>query len=181
MSSKPGGAAVEETQLRQSADRSIRYGARNRAGFWIRAWWPVAVGIAVISVESTVWLGADHTSGPLRRIYEMIFGAVSDPSWDVIHHYIRKTGHFIGYGFIGVAWLRAWWMSLPRSRFFPDALLALIGTALIASCDEWHQSFLPNRTGTPWDVLIDCSGAMVLCLVTYAIVRLSCPERLSNI
>lgn len=178
MSSNQGGAAVQDVQLRQSAGRSARYGERNRARFWIRAWSPVAVGITVISVESTVWLGADHTSGPLRRIYEMIFGAVNDPSWNVIHHYIRKTGHFIGYGFIDLAWLRAWWMSLPRSRFFPDALMALAGTAAIAICDEWHQSFLPNRTSSLWDVLIDCSGAVVLCLLTYAIVRLTHPERL---
>jgi VanZ family protein len=175
MSSNPHGTAVQETQLRQAAGR--QYGARNRAGFWIRAWWPVAVGIAVISVESTVWLGADHTSGPLRWVYEMIFGPVSNPTWDVIHHYIRKTGHFVGYGMIGLAWLRAWWMSLPRSPFIPDALLALAGTAMIAICDEWHQAFLPNRTSSPWDVLIDCSGATVLCLLTYALVWLLRPEQ----
>lgn len=180
MSIHSSGAAIE-APLQQSPDRSARYGARNGTGFWISAWWPVAVGIAVISVESTMWMGTDHTSGPLRRIYEMIFGSVSDPSWTEIHRYIRKTGHFLGYGLIGLAWLRAWWMSLPRSRFFPDALLALAGTAAIAICDEWHQSLLPNRTGTPWDVLIDCSGAILLCLLTYTFLRLSHPERLSNI
>jgi hypothetical protein len=51
---------------------------------------------------------------------------------------------------------------LPVLRFFPDALLALLGTALVASCDEWHQTFLPNRTGTPWDVLLDCCGHAAL-------------------
>ena len=29
-----------------------------------------------------------------------------------------------------------------------DALLALVGTLLVASADEWHQTFLPNRTGS---------------------------------
>lgn len=180
MSSNPSGAAVEETPLQQSPDRSARYGARNRARFWLSAWWPVVVGIAVISVESTIWLGADHTSGPLRRFYETIFGPVSDPRWDVIHHYIRKTGHFIGYGLIGLAWLRAWWMSLPRSRYFPDVLLGLAGTAAIAICDEWHQSFLPNRTSSPWDVLIDCCGAITLCLTAYFFQRLFRSERLNH-
>ena len=61
------------------------------------------------------------------------------PAGSCIHHFIRKSGHFIGYGFIGLAWLRAWWMTLPRFRFLADALLALLGTALMASCDEWHQ------------------------------------------
>jgi VanZ family protein len=79
-----------------------------------------------------------------------------------------------------LAWLRAWWMTLPRSRFLSDALLALIGTALIASCDEWHQTFLPNRTGTPWDVLLDCCGAVTLELLLYLFVRSFRPKRLAR-
>lgn len=148
------------------------------ARFWLTAWVPVIVGILMIVVESTEWLGADHTSSPLRMLYEATFGPVTSMQWDVIHHYIRKSGHFVGYGLIGLAWLRAWWMSLPRSRFFPDALLALIGTALIASADEFHQSFLPNRTSSPWDVLLDCSGAITLQLMVYIYMRVNRPKRL---
>ncbi len=50
-----------------------------------------------------------------------------------------------------------------------DAGLALVGTALVATCDEWHQSFLPNRTGTPYDVLLDCCGALVMLIIVYII------------
>lgn len=146
--------------------------------FWVKTWLPVLVGIAVIAVESTEFMGADHTSGPLRAIWQSIFGHVSDAAWENIHHAIRKSGHFLGYGLIGLAWLRAWWLTLPRSRFAMDCALALLGTALIASCDEWHQTFLPNRTGTPWDVLLDCCGAIVLQVLAYAFVRIARPQRL---
>jgi len=154
----------------------------NRQGalFWVSAWLPVLLGIAMIVVESTEWMGADNTSNPLRILYQAIFGQVSNAQWELIHHYIRKSGHFLGYGFIGLAWLRAWWMTLPHSRFLPDALLALTGTALIASLDEFHQSFLPNRTASPWDVLIDCSGAITLQLMVYIFMRLSHPKRLAR-
>ena len=91
------------------------------------AWLPVLLGIAMIAVESTEWMGADHTSNPLRTLYQAIFGQVSNTQWELIHHYLRKSGHFLGYGLIGLAWLRAWWMTLPHSRFLPDALLALTG------------------------------------------------------
>jgi VanZ family protein len=148
--------------------------------FWLSAWLPVLLGISVITLESTIWFGADHTSGPLRLVFEAVFGRVSDARWMVIHHYIRKSGHFTGYGLIGLAWLRAWWMTMPRSHFLLDALLALLGTALIASCDEWHQTFLPNRTGTPWDVLLDCSGAFTLQLLVYVFVRSFRPRRLTR-
>jgi VanZ family protein len=154
----------------------------NRRGlkYWLSAWWPVALGIAVIAMESTEFMGADHTSGPLRWIFEAIFGAVDDAKWEIVHHLTRKTGHFLGYGAIGLAWLRAWWMTLPRSSFLPDAFLALMGTALVASADEWHQTFLPNRTGTPWDVLLDCCGAITLQFMVYICLRLFRPKRLSR-
>ena len=154
--------------------------SRRNGLFWIRAWLPVAVGIAVIVVESTEFMGAYHTSKPLRIVYEALFGPVSNARWDVVHHYIRKSGHFVGYGLIGLAWLRAWWLTLPHSRFIPDAGLALLGTAVIASLDEYHQSFLPNRTSSPWDVLLDCCGALTLQLVVYTFMRTVKPKRLAR-
>ena len=154
--------------------------SRRGLWYWIYVWLPVVVGIAVIILESTEWFGSNHTSRPLRRIFEALFGHISNPRWETIHHYIRKSGHFLGYGFIGLAWLRAWWLTLPHSRFLPDALLALLGTALVASCDEWHQTFLPNRTGTPWDVLLDCTGAITLQLIVYIFMRTFRPKRLAR-
>jgi VanZ family protein len=146
----------------------------------LSAWLPVAFIIGIIALESTELFGSDHTSHPLRWLFEAIFGRVPNARWEVIHHLIRKCGHFFGYGFLGVAWLRAWWMSLPRLRFFSDAALALLGIFLVASCDEWHQSYLPNRTGSVWDVLLDCCGAIALLLVVYIYMRIFRPGRLST-
>ena len=151
-----------------------------RFAYWLRVWLPVVLAIGVIVIESTEMMGADHTEGPLRRVWEFLFGHVGNAAWRTLHHIIRKCGHFIGYGLVGLAWLRAWWMTLPRSRFFHDALLALLGTALVASCDEWHQTFLPNRTGTPWDVLLDCCGAITLQIMVYVYMRTFKPKRLAR-
>ncbi len=146
--------------------------------FWFSVWWPVIAGLALIALESTEYMGADRTSPPLRWLYEAILGSVSDERWVTLHHLIRKSGHFIGYGAIGLAWLRAWWLTLPRSRFLHDSLLALLGTALIASADEWHQTFLPNRTGSAWDVLLDCCGVITLQLAVYIFMRIFQPKKL---
>jgi VanZ family protein len=146
----------------------------------MRAWWPVLLGICVIATESTAYFGADHTSGPLRWVWEHIFGRASNESWELFHHLIRKSGHFVGYGTLGLLWLRAWWLSLPRAGFLLSAMLAILGTALVASADEFHQSFLPNRTGVPSDVLLDSCGAVVLVLLTYLFVRLRWPKRLER-
>lgn len=148
--------------------------------FWLSAWLPVAFIIGMIALESTEMLGSDHTSHPLRWLFEAIFGRISNTRWDVIHHHIRKSGHFFGYGFLGVMWLRAWWMSLPRTRFLKDAFLSLLGTALVASLDEWHQSYLPNRTGSVSDVMLDCLGAIVMLLAVYIYMRMVMPGRLAR-
>ena len=153
---------------------------RTRWQFWVRTWLPVLLAIAMIAVESTEWMGADNTSGPLRALYQAIFGHVSDTQWDVLHHYIRKSGHFIGYGLVGLAWLRAWWMSLPRSRFLLDTVLAMLGTLFVASADEYHQSFLPNRTASPWDVLLDCCGALTLQFIVYVSMRIARPKSVAR-
>ncbi len=138
----------------------------------------MVIAIIVIIVESTEMMGADHTSGPLLAIYQFFFGHVPGRRWEMIHTYIRKSGHFIGYGLMGLAWLRAWWMTLPRSQFLQDTLLAMGGTALVATLDEYHQSFLPNRTSSPWDVVLDCCGALTLQLIVYVFMRLVRPKRL---
>ena len=41
------------------------------------------------------------------------------------------------------------------------ALPPLVIAALYACSDEWHQSFVPGRTSTVFDVLIDSLGACV--------------------
>lgn len=146
---------------------------RRTVGYWVSAWLPVAIAIAVIATESTKYFGSDRTSGPLRWLFEHLFGPVDDDRWGIIHHLTRKSGHFIGYGLVALTWLRAWWMTLPRAGFFKDALLALLGTFIVATSDEFHQSFLPNRTSTPWDVLIDCCGAVVMQLVVFLFLRLT--------
>jgi VanZ family protein len=123
--------------------------------------------MAVIAVESQPMFGADHTSGPLRHFYQYLFGPVSDQHWDTVHFLIRKCGHFTGYGILSLAWFRAFRMTFPfpgypfRNWLQPHGL-AMLGTLFVASSDEIHQTFLPNRTGTFHDVLIDCSGALIM-------------------
>ena len=148
--------------------------------FWISAWLPVVAAICLVAIESTPAFGADHTSGPLRQIWEWLFGPVNEYYWHYIHLLIRKSGHFTGFGLVGLTWLRAWWMTLPHARFIYLELLALAGAALVATGDEWHQSFLPNRTSSPKDVLLDCVGALTVMLAVHLFLKLRAPDRLAR-
>jgi VanZ family protein len=145
--------------------------SRRGAAFWIYTWWPVAVAVAIIVTESTEMMGADHTNGPLHRLFEDIFGPIGEHNWELIHLVVRKSGHFIGYGIVGLVWLRAWWRTFSSASFFRCFVLSVLGTFLVAGADEWHQSLLPNRGGRFTDVLLDCSGAIALMAVSYLLLR----------
>ena len=134
----------------------------------MKAWLPVLLCVLVISQESTVYFGADHTTRPLQRFFEFILHRhFTEPQWERLHLLIRKTGHFTGYGILSIAWFRAFWMTLWTARPFAQRrvsahLLAMLGTLFVATCDEVHQLYLPNRTGSARDVLVDCSGAAAM-------------------
>jgi VanZ family protein len=178
--SSEGSSATAVSEIAEPARAAgVRHG-RMGAGYWIGAWWPVVVAMALILCESTEYFGADRTSGPLRLLWQYLFGQVSDDLWEVVHVIIRKTGHFVGYGIVGLTWLRAWRMTLRDSRFLLQAGLALAGTAAIAICDEWHQNYLFNREGSPWDVLLDCCGALAMMLLVYIFLQISRPWRLAH-
>ena len=139
-------------------------------------WAPVAIAIAVICIESTDTFSAQNTSSFLRPILERWLGHIADASWDAYHHYLRKTGHFVGYGTVGFTFLRAWLHTLARRGPQPlltwrieASILSILSTAIVATGDEFHQTFIPSRTGTPVDVLLDTAGASVLCLAVWLV------------
>lgn len=138
-------------------------------------WIPALIGIGIIVGESTATMSAENTSRWLYPLWVHLFGPVSQPRWELIHHYIRKTGHFCGYGSISLTFYYGWSYSLGRhgrawlDRFRQSALLALLCTLLLASWDEWHQSFIPGRTSSPRDVLLDCCGAAAAQLILLAL------------
>lgn len=151
---------------------------REDAGWrwWFKVWTPVVIAIAVICWESTGTFTAQNTSSWLRPIFERWFGPFRDSTWDLFHHYLRKSGHFIGYGTMGWTFLRAWLYTLGRRGIetlrawrVESSVLAVFSTAIVASCDEFHQTFLPGRTGTPMDVLLDTAGATTLCVLVWVV------------
>jgi VanZ family protein len=141
-------------------------------------WTPALLGVGVIAIESTATFSAANTSSWLRPIAESIFGHLSDPTWDEAHHLLRKSGHFLGYGTLCVLFLRAWLLTLADSqRLLTERAWrlsawarAILSTAVVASCDEINQSFLPSRTGMFSDVVLDTIGATLVSGLLLAIV-----------
>ena len=137
----------------------------------LKAWIAAILWLIVIAIESTAWLSAHNTSRILYPLLHYLFGLDWD-RFEQVHFFLRKGGHVFGYGLLSFLLFRAWRETLPAmstARWtFRWANLAVLGTALVASLDEWHQSYIPSRTGSPRDVLLDtCAGIGVQVLLFF--------------
>jgi VanZ family protein len=135
----------------------------------LRAWWPAAVWIGIIAFESTDFFSAAHTGSMLYRLLTRLFGNIDLYKFLVFHHYLRKAGHVIGYGMLGLLLLRGWRATFGHARalLWRTSLLSWLGTAFVASMDEWHQSYIPSRTGTWKDAILDSVAGLVFLLIAY--------------
>lgn len=88
---------------------------------------------------------------------------------------IRKSAHVTEYAVL----FCLYWQVLKRLSFWSGKtalklLLTLIMVALYAKSDEWHQSFVPGRSSSDLDVLVDTAGGvigLVVCLLWQVITK----------
>lgn len=152
-----------------------------RPNLW-RAWWPAVLGVVAIVFESTDLFSSRNTSGLLYRLLTRLFGDINVYDFLIIHHYLRKAGHFFAYGVLSLLMLHGWRATLSQAQdwLWRTARLAWLGTALVASLDEWHQTYIPSREGSIWDVLLDSVAAFIfLWLASEWLRRSSAPEQIA--
>jgi len=141
----------------------------------LKAWIAAILWLILIAIESTALLSAHNTSRILYPLLHYFFG-MDWERFEVWHFYIRKSGHVVGYAMLSFLLFRAWRATFPdisHTRWAPRwSALAILGTALVASLDEWHQSFIPSRTGRWVDVVLDtCAGIGAQILVVLVSMR----------
>lgn len=107
-----------------------------------------------------------------------------EPNFDLktIIFLVRKTAHFTEYAILGILF----YLNLKHYSNKKQSLnhhlgqkqspklfvLAILFSALYACTDEFHQLFVPGRTGQPFDVLVDTLGATFGCLVVLAVQKI---------
>ena len=103
----------------------------------LRLWGPVAAWMAVIFAAS---------SRPLP-VYVAVL-----PDWST---------HSAAFAILSVLFCRARSGGLGPALRRGDAVLAVVFSVLYGVSDEYHQSFVPGRDATGWDVLKDAVGAVI--------------------
>ena len=133
-----------------------------KAPRFVRYWMPAIVWMALIFLGSTDMLSAEHTSRFLVPFLRWIDPQISFATLNAIQFEIRKLGHLTEYAILAMLLWRAlrsgtgWQMKM--SILF---LIAALACAIFAASDEFHQSFVPSRTSSSVDVMIDICGALV--------------------
>ena len=90
--------------------------------------------------------------------------------WDVLG---RKLAHVTEYAVLTALW----WRALHALRIGRPVILAAGIALLYAVTDEFHQTFVDGRQGTPADVLIDSLGIAIAAAAIYARRRTRGPSR----
>jgi VanZ family protein len=140
----------------------------------LKAWIAALLWLGLIVGESTNYGSAENTSRIIYPILHFLMGL--DPfRFLVWHFYIRKTGHFVGYFMLSVLFFRAWRATLPLPGVFRWSLqwarIAFFMSALVATMDEWHQTYLASRTGSLRDVLLDSTAALTAQIMIFIVLR----------
>jgi VanZ family protein len=130
----------------------------------LKTWIAAGLWIGLIVFESTSFLSSQETGKILYPILHFLTG-MDMAHFRVWHPVIRKSGHFVVYGTLSFLLFRAWRATLPSAQqawTLRWSTIAFFMTAFVASLDEWHQTYLPSRTGAFHDVLLDSFAALVV-------------------
>lgn len=121
-----------------------------RKYFWLALAisWCLAIFIATASPAST----GDHTQQLIMKYTGLTYDQAS-----IVNLVFRKFVHLSSFGLLAI-WF---YKSFEKKPF----TLAWILTTLYAASDEFHQSLVPNRTASIWDVGLDSFGALLALLV----------------
>lgn len=134
-------------------------------------WLPPLVWMVVIFGGSTDSFSSGQTSQIIAPLLRWVVPGLTEATIDLVVFLVRKAAHLSEYAVLaGLYWraLRRPVQLADRTWSWRTAGFAVLLCALWAATDEFHQSFTVTRTASPWDVLLDTTGAGVGLLLLWA-------------
>jgi len=132
---------------------------------------PLLLWLGVIFFLSSPEGSFAQTSRIIGPLLNFFFPNMPEATKLLVHGYVRKTAHFTEYAVLAFLAVRAFSGStsfmLQKWRY----ILPLILVAVVASLDEFNQSFEASRTSSVWDVMLDISGGLAMIAFLWAITR----------
>jgi VanZ family protein len=127
---------------------------------WTRMknWLPAIAWACLISYLSTDVFSSEHTSAFIIPALQWLFPHAGAQALELMHAIIRKTAHLTEYFIFSIFLVRGL-RGKDRVWKLRWTIWAVVIAAGYASFDEFHQSFVPSRTASPWDAMLDTLGA----------------------
>lgn len=143
----------------------------------------ILIVAAVIAVVATIFKFSAQQSAQsdnisegftmrLLQIYHHISGTESADlmkSAIKFNGIVRKYAHFTIYSVLGILSMLMFGLVIFRKWSVPAWVCAMIFCIIYASCDEFHQWFVPGRSAEVRDVIIDSCGALWSSLLVFGI------------
>ena len=129
---------------------------------------PLIVWLAFISFASSDDFNASNTSRIIGPLILWLFPNTSPETLAVVHFITRKIAHFTEYAILGFLAARAFRTSphpAIKQRWFLICATLIVVYALL---DEYHQSFVPSRTPSIYDSMIDIAGGLTALVFIYS-------------
>jgi VanZ family protein len=126
-----------------------------------RYWVPAFLWMCIIFWMSTGTFASEETSKIIEPVIRFLLPRIPAGNVDMIHDLIRKCAHLSEYFVLGLLLFRAFGKgqaALPAGRV---VLYSVIIVALYAASDEFHQTFVYDRTPSILDVGIDTAGGIL--------------------
>src|SRR5216110_1069670 len=139
---------------------------------FLKYWLPLPIWLSVIFVGSTNLMSAEHTSRFVVPFLLWLKPGMSPHAIWVILVVMRKCAHVTEYAVLALLLWRAL-RSVPtlHAKTLMVFGAVLLGCAVFAATDEFHQTFVKSRTPSVRDVLLDIGGAVVGLLIGASFAR----------
>jgi VanZ family protein len=134
---------------------------------FVRYYLPLIAWLVFISFASSDNFNAGNTSRIIGPLILWLFPSTSPETLEVVHLITRKLAHITEYAILGFLAARAFRTSphpAINRRWF---LICLALVAIYALLDEYHQSFVPSRTASISDSLIDMAAGLTALIIVW--------------
>lgn len=121
-------------------------------------WAPLVIWACAIFFFSTDEFSSSHTSQILTPLLNWLSPGISPEEIEIVHGVVRKLGHWFEYFILSALLLRVLLNENSREPPLRNFLWTLLVIFLYAAGDELHQAFVPSRTASLYDVMIDFGG-----------------------
>ena len=135
-------------------------------------WWVTTIAWAVTIYQlSTGTFGTSLTGWLLTESLRLLGITLSPPTFDAVHHFLRKLAHLSEYAIYALLL----YGSFGGGRDFAWRRRRAAWCAGIAAAysltDELHQWFVPGRSASLTDSVLDTTGAVLAMAGYYAVTR----------